>query len=76
MDLTPLRDYRQYRLLFGSGLVTGLGSAATFVAMPFQVADITGSYVAVGVLGLLAPIGCHLRYSVALRDAWVLEIAL
>ena len=53
MDLTPLRDNRQYRLLFGSGLVTGLGSAATFVAMPFQVADITGSYVAVGVLGLL-----------------------
>lgn len=53
VDLTPLRENRQYRLLFGSGLVTGLGSAATFVAMPFQVADITGSYVAVGVLGLL-----------------------
>lgn len=53
VDLTPLRENRQYRLLFGSGLVTGLGSAATFVAMPYQVADITGSYVAVGVLGLL-----------------------
>ena len=53
VDLTPLRQNRQYRLLFGSGLVTGLGSAATFVAMPYQVADITGSYVAVGVLGLL-----------------------
>ena len=53
VDLTPLRENRQYRLLFGSGLITGLGSTATFVAMPFQVADITGSYVAVGVLGLL-----------------------
>lgn len=53
VDLTPLRENHQYRLLFGSGLVTGLGSAATFVAMPYQVADITGSYVAVGVLGLL-----------------------
>ncbi len=53
VDLTPLRENRQYRLLFGSGLVTGLGSTATFVAMPFQVADITGSYLAVGILGLL-----------------------
>lgn len=53
VDLTPLRENRQYRLLFGSGLVTGLGSATTFVAMPYQVADITGSYVAVGILGLL-----------------------
>jgi MFS family permease len=53
VDLTPLRENHQYRLLFGSGLITGLGSAATFVALPYQVADITGSFVAVGVLGLL-----------------------
>ncbi|NDB06511.1 MAG: MFS transporter, partial [Acidimicrobiia bacterium] len=53
VDLTPIRENRQYRLLFGSGLITGLGSATTFVAMPYQVADITGSYVAVGILGLL-----------------------
>jgi len=53
IDLSPLRDLRDFRLLFGSGLVTGLGSFTTYVAMPFQIADITGSYVAVGLLGVL-----------------------
>lgn len=51
LDLSPLRDLRDFRLLFSSGLITGLGSFATYVSMPFQIAEITGSYVAVGVLG-------------------------
>lgn len=53
MDLSPLRTSRDYRNLFASGLVTGLGSYATYVAMPFQIADLTGSYLAVGVLGVV-----------------------
>lgn len=52
LDIDPLRVNRDFRLLFISGLVTGLGSFATYVAMPFQIADLTGSYVAVGILGV------------------------
>lgn len=53
VDVSPLRELPDFRRLLGSGLVSGLGSAATYVAMPFQIADLTGSYVAVGVLGVL-----------------------
>ena len=53
VDFSPLRDLPSFRRLLGSGLVSGLGSAATYVAMPFQIADLTGSYVAVGVLGIV-----------------------
>jgi len=52
IDVSPLRELPDFRRLLGSGLVSGLGSAATYVAMPFQIADLTGSYVAVGALGV------------------------
>lgn len=52
IDTAPLRSNRDFRNLWLSGVVTGLGSFATYVSMPYQIADITGSYVAVGVLGL------------------------
>lgn len=47
-----LRSNKNFRNLWLSGVITGLGSFATYVAMPYQIAKITGSYVAVGVLGL------------------------
>ena len=50
MDLTPLRQSRDYRLLFFSGVVTYLGSMITYVALPFQVAHLTDSYLAVGLI--------------------------
>lgn len=53
LDLTPLRVNRDFRYLWASGIITGLGSFATYVALPYQLAKLTGSYVAVGVLGLL-----------------------
>lgn len=52
MDLTPLRTAPQFRLLLGSGFVTGFGSMATLVAIPFQVAILTDSFIAVGLIGL------------------------
>ena len=52
MDLTPLRQSPAFRRIFASGLVTYLGSMVTYVAVPFQVAHLTGSYVAVGAIGL------------------------
>lgn len=52
IDLTPLRDLRDFRLLFISGGITRLGSMMTYVAIPFQIAMITDSFVAVGLIGL------------------------
>ncbi len=52
IDITPLRQSRDYRFIFASGLITFLGSMITYVALPFQVAQLTGSFVAVGLIGL------------------------
>jgi MFS family permease len=51
IDLTPLKKYRELRLLFTSGLITRLGSMVTYVALPFQIKELTNSYVAVGLMG-------------------------
>jgi MFS family permease len=52
MDLSPLRDSRDFRLLLGSELVSLFGSVLTMVAVPFQMKQLTGSYVAVGLVSL------------------------
>ncbi|MFM8383040.1 MAG: MFS transporter, partial [Actinomycetota bacterium] len=52
IDLQPLRDLPDFRRIWTSGLISGFGSMATFVAMPYQMADLTGSYVLVGLLGV------------------------
>jgi MFS family permease len=71
VDLSPLRTSRDFRLLFFSGVVTYLGSMITYVAVPFQVATLTGSYVAVGLIGLaeLVPLVVFGLYGGALADA-------
>lgn len=51
LDLSLLRRVPDFRLLFSSGLVSGLGSMITYVALPFQVKELTGSYIAVGLMG-------------------------
>lgn len=53
VDVTPLRASREFRLIVGAGVVTNLGSFVTLVALPLQVKQLTGSYVAVGVLGAI-----------------------
>ena len=53
VDASPLRDHADFRRLFVANLITGLGSGATYVALPFQVAELTGSYLHVGVIGAL-----------------------
>lgn len=50
-DLRPLRESRDFRLLMGGELVTGLGSQAALVALPFQVYTLTGSAFLTGLLG-------------------------
>ena len=52
VDLRPLRDSAPLRLLLASGLITSIGSMVTYVAIPFQVAEITDSFLAVGAVGV------------------------
>jgi MFS family permease len=70
IDVSPLRSSRDYRLIFGSGLITYLGSMITYVALPFQLAQLTDSYVAVGLIGLveLAPLVIFGLYGGSLAD--------
>ncbi len=53
VDLSPLRASKQYRRLYIAGLVTALGSQATYVAVPFQLKQLTNSPFDVGALGLV-----------------------
>ena len=71
LDISPLRKYRELRLLFSSGMITRLGSAMTMVAMPFQMKILTNSYVAVGLMGVvqLIPLIIFGLYGGVLADA-------
>lgn len=51
LDLTPLRIYRDYRLLFFGQAVSALGSMISYVAVPYQVYQLTKSSFYVGLLG-------------------------
>ncbi|MEO3870237.1 MFS transporter [Nonomuraea sp. B12E4] len=52
IDVSPLRDSRDYRLLFTSGVITMFGTMITMVAVPYQMKQLTGSYLAVGLVSL------------------------
>ncbi|GAA4065322.1 MFS transporter [Nonomuraea soli] len=52
MDLGPLRSSRDFRLLFGSGLIGMFGSFLSMIVLPLQMKDLTGDYVAVGLMAL------------------------
>src|SRR5579871_3743697 len=51
-DITPLRKFRQFRILWAGYLVSILGSQLTVVAVPYQVFRLTHSSLAVGLLSL------------------------
>lgn len=51
MDVTPLR-HRDYRLLYIGQFVSLLGTMVTYVALPYQVYELTHSTWSVGLLGL------------------------
>ena len=52
-DTRPLRESRDFRLLMLGSLVTGMGSQAALVALPFQVYELTGSAFLTGLVGLV-----------------------
>jgi MFS family permease len=51
LDITPLRRYRDYRLLVAAASISLFGSYITMVAAPLQMKELTHSYVAVGLIG-------------------------
>ena len=52
MDLSPLRDSRDFRLLYFGQMVSTFGSAISYVVLPWQMYQITHSPTAVGMLGV------------------------
>jgi len=84
IDLTPLRKYPDFRYLWTSGLITYMGTMITYVAVPFQIKEMTNSYVAVGISGVIeiVPLILFGLYGGALADAidrkkliWACELA-
>jgi MFS family permease len=69
-DLTPLRTSRGFRLLFVSRTTTALGSQAAEVAVLVQAKQLTGSPLAVGMLGVaeLVPLIAFGLYGGVLAD--------
>jgi len=53
IDVTPLRVSRDYRLLWSGELISTTGRQITLVALPYQVFKLTGSSLAVGMIGLV-----------------------
>jgi len=53
VDTTPLRTSPDFRRLFLAGTVFYLGGMVTYVALPWQLYHLTGSNLAVGILGVI-----------------------
>ena len=53
IDLGPLRRHRDFRLLYIGQGVSFAGSMITYVAIPFQVYELTDSTLMVGLLGIV-----------------------
>lgn len=82
IDLAPLRKSKDFSLLWAAGLISYFGSMITYVAVPFQIKELTGSYVAVAISGLveIVPLVIFGLYGGVLADAldrkkliWVTE---
>jgi MFS family permease len=71
MDVGPLRRRRDFRLLWIGQGVSFFGSMITYVALPYQAYQLTGSSLVVGLLGLaeLAPLLVAAFIGGALADA-------
>src|SRR3954451_17359441 len=70
VDVRPLRESRDFRLLTIGSIVTGLGAQAALVALPYQVYVVTRSPFLTGLLGLaeLFPLMAASLFGGALAD--------
>jgi MFS family permease len=71
MDLSPLRESRDLRLLFAGGGISFAGTMLTFVALPYQAYQLSHSSLIVGLLSLaeLIPLLVTAFVGGALADA-------
>ena len=53
LDIGPLRHNVAFRRLFASQFISGLGSMVSYVAVPWQIYELTRSNAQVGLLGLV-----------------------
>ena len=58
VDVQPLRDSRQFRLLYVGEMLSFVGTQVTVVAVPIQVYRLTGSSFAVGMVGFAGSSRC------------------
>ncbi|MER5638514.1 MFS transporter [Kitasatospora sp. NPDC002227] len=70
-DMSPWRSSTDFRLLWSSGCISAFGSFLTYVALPLQIKDLTGSSFAVGLIGAveLVPLIVFGLWGGALADA-------
>src|SRR4051794_5362977 len=70
LDLSPLKASRDYRLLFFGQLVSFFGSMMTFIVVPWQMYQLTGSSAMVGYISLaeFVPMFCLAFLGGALAD--------
>jgi MFS family permease len=71
IDLSPLRRHRDYRLLYAGQTLSFIGSMLSYVAIPYQVFELTRSSLWVGMLGSvqLVPLLVAGLFGGALADA-------
>jgi MFS family permease len=71
VDTRPLRTSHDFRMIWWSGVISYLGSITTYVAVPFQIKQLTGSLALAGLLGLveLVPLVVFGLWGGALADA-------
>src|SRR5436190_7135347 len=71
LNVGPLRKHRDYRLLYTGQLVSLFGSMITYVAVPYQVFELTHSSFVVGMLGAaqLVPLLIFALWGGAYADA-------
>jgi MFS family permease len=71
MDISPLRKRRDYRLLYVGQTLSFVGSMLSYVAVPYQVFELTRSSLWVGLLGSvqLVPLSIAGLFGGALADA-------
>jgi MFS family permease len=71
LDISPLRRHRDFRLLFVGQLASQFGGFFTYVALPVQIYELTGSSAVVGLLGTaqLVPLAVAALWGGAFADA-------
>jgi MFS family permease len=72
IDISPLRKHRNYRLLYIGQGVSFFGSMLTYVAVPYQIFELTHSSLWVGLLGTvqLVPLLVAALFGGALADVF------